>query len=180
MATRTLPDITYIRECLNYDPGTGSFIWRVRPPHHFRRVRDQNAWNTCYAGQASGTAKDRYVRIPLGGVEFYAHRIAWFLVYGDPVPEFLDHIDGDKLNNRIANLRAATKAQNYMNSRPRPNKSGIKGVFPKQYARGIRFAASIKLAGKRYHLGQFATLEEAAKVRQEAAERLHGEYARHD
>jgi hypothetical protein len=180
MATRTLPDITYIRECVDYDPTTGAFVWRERPVHHFSRVRDQRWWNTSFARKPAGTAKDRYVRICLGANTFYAHRIAWFLVHGEPVPEFLDHIDGDKKNNRIDNLRAATKAQNYMNTRARPSRSGVKGVFPKQYARGIRFAAFIKLAGKRYHLGQFATLEEATKARHEAAERLHGEFARHD
>jgi hypothetical protein len=179
MAPRTLPDISYIHECLRYNPETGEFIWRIRPPHHFRRFQYCKAWNTGYAGRPAGTAKDRYVRIPLHGAEFYAHRIAWLLIHGAPVPEFLDHADGNKLNNRISNLRAATKAQNYMNSPTRPSKSGVKGVFPKPYPRGIRFAAFIKLAGKRYHLGQFATLEEAAEARREAAERLHGAFARH-
>jgi len=179
MAERKLPEIGLIRECVDYDSDTGAFTWRERPPHHFSSIRVQRWWNTSYARRPAGTVRDRYVRFAIDNTMFYAHRIAWLLVYGAPVPQFLDHIDGDKLNNSIANLRPATKAQNYMNSRPRASKSGVTGVFPKQYAQGIRFAAFIKLSGKRIHLGQFATLDEATKARREAADRLFGEFARH-
>jgi hypothetical protein len=97
-------------------------------------------------------------------------------VCGEPVPDTIDHRDGDQLNNRIANLRAASVADNRANSRmPRNSQRQVKGVY---FADG-GYQAAITRHGKQYWLGRFATLEEASAARQAAAERLHGSFSRH-
>ena len=188
MAANKLPDIDFIRECLNYDPDTGIFIWRERPAHHFPKAHFGNIWNGRFAGKRAGSVTHAGPRRdfweipfgPLGG--FKAHRLAWLLVHGEPVPELIDHINADSLDNRIVNLRVADKSGNGMNQRlSTRNKSGIKGVFkhPTRYPR-TPFIAFLTVKGHRHHLGYFATEEEAVAARREAAIRLHGEFHRHE
>lgn len=89
----------------------------------------------------------------------------------------LDHINGDKLDNRIANLRRASPAQNSANTRGHPgSKSGLKGAH--WHARRGRWTSQIRSGGKRHHLGVFDNKEDAARAYREAAERLNGEFAR--
>lgn len=102
------------------------------------------------------------------------HRIIWLLERGEPVPEMVDHRDRTKLNNRISNLRAATKAQNAVNSpMSKFNTSGVKGV---SLFRGKKYQARIKFQGQEIHLGTFDTLEEAAKARRDAEATMHPDY----
>ena len=83
-----------MKDLLNYDPDTGDFTWKVSTSN---RVR---------VGQVAGTLRhDGYIRIKVNGKLYLAHRLAWFFVYGVWPVEFLDHIDQDKSNNRINNLR---------------------------------------------------------------------------
>lgn len=107
-----------------------------------------------------------------------AHRVAWSLMHGGDEPDMIDHIDGNKLNNRISNLRAATRGDNLANSRLRAdNTTGGKGITKRP--RGT-YVVRIAHQGKRHHIGSFATIEEAAAARREAAIRLHGAFARHE
>ena len=181
MATKTLPDAAWLRECLNYDPDTGLFVWRERPPHHFTRSYEYKRWNTRYAGKRAehgdGSRHD-YLRVSFGGSAFKAHRLAWLLVHGEPIPDLIDHIDGSPHNNRISNLRAVSNSENKMNARVRAdNASGIKGVVLLKIR--PRYIAYITVRGRIHHLGTFATMEDAANARREAAERLHGEFVHH-
>ena len=189
MAARKLPDIGFVRECLDYDPDTGIFTWRERPAHHFPDARTWNprTWNIRFAGKQAGSRNQSGPRrifweIAFGAAgAFKAHRLAWLLVYGEPVPELIDHINADALDNRIVNLRVADKSGNGMNQRlSTRNTSGIKGVFKhaKRYPK-TPFVAYLTVKGRRHHLGYFATEEEAVEARREAAIRLHGEFARH-
>lgn len=127
------------------------------------------------AGDAAGViAKNgrRYVQVD--GKKLLVHRIIWFMHYGD-CPEFLDHIDGNPLNNKIANLRAATKQQNSRNRMIRSNNStGFKGVYPK----AGRFAASICVNGQNRYLGTFDTPEIAQLAYVAAAQQHFKEFAR--
>ena len=190
MAARKLPDIDYVREALSYDPATGIFIWRERPAHHFPDAKTWNpqTWNTRFAGKRAGSTNQAGPRrifweIPLGiPGTFKAHRLAWLLVYGEPVPELIDHINADSTDNRIENLRVADKSGNGMNQRVSTrNKSGIKGVFKhtKRYPK-TPYMAYLTVKGQRHHLGYFATEEEAVAARRKAATELHGEFARHE
>jgi hypothetical protein len=103
-----------------------------------------------------------------------AHRLAWLLVWTAGAIEI--HIHGNPGNNQISNLRAATRSQNAENRRlNRNNRTGVKGVC---LNRG-KFDAYIRHhGGQRLFIGRFATLEDAAAACREAAERLHGEFAR--
>ena len=90
--------------------------------------------------------------------------------------EFVDHIDGDGLNNRRANLRNCTHAQNMANTAvTRRNKLGLKGAFASKS--GKAFRAVIRVSGQRMHLGYYATPEEAAAAYRGAAKVIYGEFA---
>jgi hypothetical protein len=179
MAASKLPDIDFVRECLAYDPDTGVFTWRERPIEHFTNARGHWQWNGRYPGTPAGSEKGRsrsrnYIGIRLNGELFNAHRLAWLLHYGiDPWPLEIDHIDGDALNNRIGNLRLATRSQNTSNRRfAGDTQTGVKGVTVHRNG----YIACVKANGKRYYLGKFRTVAEAAKAYQEASKRLHGEF----
>jgi hypothetical protein len=169
--TKPLPPRDFVRQMLDYDPETGVLIWRRRPGEAW--------WNKRYAGTPAGSLKPSgRLDVAIGHTLFRAHRLIWLMVHGDPVPEVIDHADKNKSNNRLHNLRAATKAENGFNSGARKNNTtGIKGVG--RFGNG-RFRARVTSGGKDVHLGYFATLAEAAKTRREAAERLHGEFVRHE
>lgn len=112
------------------------------------------------------------------GKIYLEHRII-FLYHHGYLPKVLDHIDTDKTNNKIENLRAATHAQNAANMKtPKSNTSGIKGVCYDK-ARD-KWSAELKVENKRYKLGRFKTKEEAAEKVREARIRLHKEFARHE
>lgn len=151
----------YVREHLDYDPISGVFTWKsVRPG------RRQGAVAGCV--QFGG-----YWSIKLDDRLYKAHRLAWFYVHGEWPDGHIDHIDSNRLNNAISNLRVATAAQN---AARRPTTRSIapsRGVFP----HGPGFVARIHHAGKRHYLGYFPT-ELAARTAYEAkAKEIHGEFA---
>lgn len=162
------------RDRLDYDPETGIFRLKARPGDawHIR------SWNTKFAGKVTGTPNSHgYLRICLEGVSYKAHRLAWLWFYGRHPSDCIDHINGDKSDNRIANLRDASHAQNKRNvGRPGNNSSGFKGVY--RHTQAGRWVARIKGDGKYRHIGIFPTIEEAAEAYRKAAEAEHGDFAR--
>jgi hypothetical protein len=179
MVVLTLPPLDYVRNILNYDPATGAFRWLPRPQKYFQNSSEWRRWNTRYAGTPAGhTMPDGYLRIFIDRRGFLGHRLAWLLSHGEPVPPVLDHIDGDTRNNRLSNLRAADYAGNLANAAThRDSTTGIKGVFRIKSTR--RFMAYITKNRQRYHIGVYDTLEEAAEARRNAADQMHGKFARH-
>jgi hypothetical protein len=149
-------------ENLIYYADTGCFYWaRKRGPRR--------------AGALAGSPnRAGYWTIRIGGKLLYAHRLAWFAIFGEFPPSGMDHINGNRADNRIANLRLATRQQNMGNSKPhRDSASGFRGVqFDKR--RG-RWCARV---GHKY-IGTFDTPQEAALAYQTAAEDIYGEYAFH-
>jgi hypothetical protein len=116
----------------------------------------------------------RYRVIRIKGKLYQAHRLVWKYHYGKDPKEFIDHIDGNKSNNNMENLREATRQQNSYNRGPQKNnKLGIKGV--RKY--GNKYRATIIINGKNKHLGMFFTIEEARLVREEAEKKLFKEFS---
>lgn len=105
----------------------------------------------------------------------YLHRLLLNLVRGDG--RLVDHINGNKLDNRRCNIRACTKAENGWNrGKTKNNTSGYKGVF--RDTRSGKWLASVFVNGRRNSLGLFTTPEEAHLAYRSAVEELHGEFAR--
>lgn len=158
-----------LKQDLSYDPETGMFHW-TRGGGPARRP----------SGIAGDINAIGYRRIRLGGDTYVAHRIAWLFHYGE-LPDDdvqIDHINGDRADNRISNLRLATRFENTRNSRRRrDNTSGVKGVG--WHKSTGKWVAYIRENGKHRHLGLFRSIDEAADTVRRARERLHGEFANH-
>jgi hypothetical protein len=127
------------------------------------------------AGDMAGTkARNNRIYVSVDGKKLLVHRIIWFFHHGE-CPQFLDHIDGNPLNNYIKNLRPATKSQNAMNRKVRSDSlTGVKGIMKK----GKKFGASIYLNNKPVYLGTFETAELAKAAYAQAANTNFKEYAR--
>ena len=118
--------------------------------------------------------KDGYRAIQIKGKKYKAHRLIWKYQHGKDPKEFIDHIDGNRLNNNMENLREATRQQNGFNRGPQKNnKLGIKGVSKN----GNKYIATIFINGKVKYLGVFNTIEEARLVREEAEIKLFKEFS---
>jgi hypothetical protein len=123
---------------------------------------------------AGGINGDGYRRVKINRKLYAVHRLVWVMHGNDPVP-FVDHINGDVLDNRIENLRAATHSQNCMNRRQRSdNTSGVKGVM----RRKGKWYGCITLNYKVYPAGYFDCKEDAAAAVDKLRRELHGEFAR--
>ena len=148
-----------IRDIIHYDPASGEFRWITKPSYKIRE------------GSIAGTVRaDGYRIIMIEGVRYYAHRLAWYLYYGDWPSKWIDHIDRNPSNNRIANLREVTYSENAQNSRPRTNSSRpAKGI---SLYRG-KFQVSIGVDKRQYHIGTFSTFEEAVEAYEESKSKLH-------
>jgi HNH endonuclease len=153
-----------LRELLNYDPETGVFTWRLADG---RLVT---------GGDVAGTRHSRgYIVISVGGRRYFAHRLAWLYVTGAWPTHHIDHVNGVAHDNRIANLREATPAQNTRNGKlHRDNKSGLKGVS----RAGNHWRATIGIGRRTVHLGCFKTPEAAHAAYCVAARKHHGEFHR--
>jgi len=143
-----LPTAQELCALLDYDPDTGVLTWRV--------ARGSNAPAGGVAGCDRG---DGYRRIEIDGRRIYAHRIAWAISIGEWPVSQIDHVNGIRDDNRLANLREATHAENHQNRRrsQRNSKSGFLGVhFRKNVG---KWQAGINIGRERKYLGLFATAE---------------------
>jgi hypothetical protein len=165
---KALPIPEDIGDYISYDPETGELTWKR---DHGKKVKQ---------GQAAfltSNLKTGHLRGFFKGGIYLAHRVAWFLHYGEQPPPVLDHINNTSTDNRIVNLRAACKATNKRNERIRKdNTSGVKGVSQTPYG---TWQARISANKKAYHLGSFGSLEEAATVLHAARTELHGDFHNH-
>jgi hypothetical protein len=144
-----------VRERLDYNPSTGVLTWKALLCNR-------------YAGKVAGSLHRRtgYVAVNIHHRTYPAHSLAWLYVHGE-LPALLDHIDGNRANNALANLRVATALQNQLN---RPSRGYYR-------TRCNKFAAAIRVAGERISLGNFDTPEEAHAAYSSAHAMYHGEYS---
>jgi len=121
--------------------------------------------------------KSGYYRTSLKGKTYLLHRLI-FLYHNGYTPEFIDHIDGDSTNNKIENLRPATKKENCRNrSAHKNNSSGFKNVS--WHKKHEKWSVSIYVESKKKHFGYFEDIELADLVAQEARNKFYGQFARH-
>jgi len=166
MRKRLVAEQARVKECLLYDEMSGVFTWKARPSSCVKIGDIAGSFNP-----ASG-----YWFIRLDGKLLRAHRLAWLYVHGVMPPDEIDHINGDRGDNRLANLRLATHAENTRNGRKLA--SGLKGAHPRKHRPKAPWLSRIRKDGKYFHLGCFATAEEAHAAYVKAAHELHGEFAR--
>lgn len=153
-----------LKELFCYDEQTGHFMSLKRrgrvPAGYVSRARD---------------GKGR-VSISIDNYEYRVHRLAWFYTFGR-WPKEIDHINGDPSDNRLCNLREATRLQQMANlKKPITNKSGKKGVS--WHKKGRKWQVHIKVNGVNLYLGLFEDLEAAHAAYRNAAIENNGEYAR--
>lgn len=133
---------------LRYDPETGVFVWTINQK------------------RAGGLNREGYRRIQIQHHEYAEHRLAWLFAHGRWPSNLIDHIDGDKANNALSNLRECTNAENQQNRKQQIGSIGIRLVRNKWEAR-------IRVNHKRYQIGTFDTKEEAQAAYCQAKQRLH-------
>lgn len=148
-------NIDALKSLLSYDPNTGRFAWIASGKG---RCKNKAAGTVLYSG---------YVGICIGSKRWQAHRLAWALHYGRWPAQQIDHINGLKTDNRIANLREATNAQNGKNlGLSKANTSGVKGVSFENYTQ--KWKAYIRVDGRMINLGRFTDMASAIAARQTA------------
>ena len=178
MSKEILPSVDLIRSLLNYDAATGKLYWKHRPESMFPNKRIFASWNSRFADKEAFTANSNgYLAGSVHERMLYAHRVAWAIYHGAWPDLEIDHINCNKKDNRIANLRQADRCENNHNiQKGIRNTSGLKGVRWLKSKR--KWVAAITHRKQRIHLGLFTTSEAAYEAYCSAAKRLHGEFAR--
>lgn len=159
--------ITQARVLEMFDYREGELWWKVRPSN--RADMSKPAGVIC--------KRNGYRRVQLDHVNYRAHRLIWFYIHGEFPENQIDHINGNRSDNHIENLRDVTSRENNMNQKKYVNNnSGTTGVcWQKQKEKWYAF---INIDGKRKHLGYFTNKDEASVVRK-AAEVEYGFHENH-
>lgn len=152
-----------LKTLLSYDAETGVFRWLKVPPRSVLAI----------GSIAGGIEHQGYWRIKIDGKTYKAHRLAWLYVHGKFPSAYLDHINGVKSDNRIANLREATNQENQQNIKKafRTSTHGVLGATWNCQAN--KWCARIKHGTKRIHLGYFDSAEEAGAAYMNAKRSIH-------
>lgn len=150
--TNDLPSQVRLKELFHYHPETGEFYWKTGR----------------YSGKLAGTIRKGYTLINLSGKKLLAHRLAWVYMHGvDPAGVMIDHIDGIGCNNRIENLRLASRVQNNANCDIYKGYSLDRG----------KYKAQIMIDGKNVYLGRFDCPLLARLAYQQKHAEVHGNYS---
>lgn len=154
-----------LKELLDYNPDTGIFKRRI----------SQSRRNK--VGEIAGSINNGYRLIRADVKRYSAHRLAWLYMYGEFPKGHIDHINHDRDDNRIENLRDVTFIENNMNmSLRKTNKSGVIGVYFAKHAR--KWHARINIKGKQIHLGYYKE-KLGAELARRLAEEFYGYHKNH-
>lgn len=171
--------IEMLKALLSLDTATGKLTWVRRSADLFANPKRAECWNAKYAGVEAFTADkgNGYRTGRIGKRNYLGHRVVWALHHGSWPEHQIDHINGNRSDNRLANLRDVPEAENHRNVRQRVNHaSGVTGVYwHKQISKWI---ANITVDGKTKYLGAFADKVDAANA-YELAKVQHGYHANH-
>lgn len=153
----------YAREC--FEHRGGELFWRERPAHHFERSADHQTFIKKSAGKIAGR-KERTgyltLQMRLNGerLQFQVHRVIWALHHGKWPVYTIDHINRNRRDNRVENMRDVSMAENLCN-RGNPNGTGIPGVL----RAGGKFQAKLRVGDNYIHLGTFGDTDGALQAR---------------
>lgn len=170
MAPKALPPIDLLRQLLRYEPDTGRLIWLPRDESLHSHAKQ---WNGRMAGKPAMTSPDAagYLKGCIFNAAYMAHRVAWAIHYGKEPSEEIDHINGNKQDNRILNLRVVGRRDNMKNRlKQKNNQSGVTGVSWSGAADG--WVSNIGVRGNQLHIGTYSKFEDAVKARKAAELRL--------
>jgi hypothetical protein len=136
------------RERWDYDPKTGVLRWKIK-------------LSNVKVGDVTGyESNGGYLQVGWDGKIYLAHRIIWLIVHGEWPPEQLDHINGDRTDNRLVNLRCVSNRQNSLN-KERHRKGNLQGAYRLNRNLKSPWKAIIQIDGERKHLGYFPTEQQA-------------------
>ena len=157
--------VSFARDILTYDPEEGKIFWAKR------------IGNRLPGSRAGTNSAGGYRIVRIFRHRYLEHRIIWLIVHGRWPENEIDHINGDRRDNRLCNLREATRAQNACNRRlSARNKSGHRGVSWNRASE--KWSAKIWHNNTRISLGHFSSLEDATRAYRAKAAELHAEFGR--
>ena len=142
-----------LRELLNYCPETGVFTWRIKPCSRIS------------VGAVAGSASHGYLEISIESERFLAHRLAWLYTHGVWPAFQIDHLNGQRSDNRIANLRDVEPRINCQNQRKAKGDNKLSGRLGVYFDRGSqKWRPKIQVDGKQIYGGSYASVDEAASA----------------
>lgn len=172
--------ITHARlhDLLDYIPSLGRFVWKARPVGTFKTEGHSKRWHGRFTDKQAGSQSGSgYRKIQIDNRHYLEHRLVW-MYFHKTFPEMeIDHINGDKTDNRIENLRHVSSVKNNQNKKlPFHNTSGVIGVAPARSR--DKWLAHIKVGDENIYLGTYETIELAAAARR-GAEKVAGYHPNH-
>jgi hypothetical protein len=181
MTDKSIFPAVNLHKILRYDPESGKLYWLFRSQDAFKSSENSSfkRWNTRWAGKEAFTTTDLhgYKTGVIWGRRYMAHRVIMAMLNGEWPPQDVDHINGNRSDNFIKNLRLASRKENSRNAaRPSTNTSGHVGVSWSK--KDKRWRAGICVDGREIYLGNFVEISDAIKARLEA-EKIYGFHSGH-
>ena len=171
-------NVETFKERFFYNPETGALVWKRRPREHFKSDRVWRSTNSRCAGKmAGGVSTSGYQTVMINGKRYRAHRLIWLYMTGSWPNGEIDHIDGNRANNKWSNLRDVSASDNKKNRRVSSNsQSGIMGVCRDNHRN--KWRAHITISDKHIAIGRYDSFFDACCARK-SAEVRHGFHPNH-